>query len=83
MILKPIYIQDPIVEEAVEVLAEIPRGVRLIMPMPDNKAKFVETVRRRCFSRGLKIGSTSEGGDLILWAFDLPPRYTPINEDTP
>jgi hypothetical protein len=53
------------------------------MPMPDNKAKFVETVRRRCFSRGLKIGSTSEGGDLILWAFDLPPRYTPTNEDIP
>jgi hypothetical protein len=82
MIDKPIYIQDPIVEEAVAVLVEIPRGVMLSMPMPDDKAKFVETVRRRCFARGLKIGSTSEGGDLILWAFDRPPRYTGISEDT-
>jgi hypothetical protein len=83
MIDKPIYIQDPIVEEAVAVLAEIPRGVMLSMPMPDDRRKFTETVRRRCFTRGLKLGSTTEGDDLILWAFDLPPRYTPTNEYTP
>jgi hypothetical protein len=82
MINKPIYIQDPIVEETVAVLVEIPRGVMLSMPMPDDKRRFTETVRRRCFTRGLKLGSTSEGDDLILWAFDLPPRYTPTNEDT-
>jgi hypothetical protein len=75
MIDKPIYIQDPIVEEAVAVLVEIPRGVMLSMPMPDDRRRFVETVRRRCFARGLKVGSTSDGDDLILWAFDLPPRY--------
>jgi hypothetical protein len=80
MIDKPIYIQDPIVEEAVAVLVEIPRGVMLSMPMPDDKRRFTETVRRRCFTRGLKLGSTSEGDDLILWAFDLPPRYIEARE---
>jgi len=83
MILKPIYIADPIVEEAVEVLAEIPRGVRLIMPMPVCRRKFTESVRRKCFARGLRLGTTADYEDLIMWAFDLPPRYTPTNEDTP
>jgi hypothetical protein len=83
MIDKPIYIADPIVEEAVAVLVEMPRGVMLSMPMPDDRRKFTETVRRRCFTRGLMLGSTSVGDDLILWAFDLPPRYIITNEDTP